>query len=105
MKLIMSTAPEGEAAGVAEALLNERLVACVNFVSGVRSRYWWKGALEEAAEAVMLMKTTDALADRAVARLVELHSYDVPEAVVLDIRGGNAAYLEWIAGVTSDGLP
>ena len=100
MKLIMSTAPEGEAAGIGEALLRERLVACVNFVSGVRSRYWWKGALEEAAETVLLMKTTDALAERAVARLVEPHSYDVPEAVVLDIEGGNAAYLEWIAEVT-----
>jgi periplasmic divalent cation tolerance protein len=103
LKLIMSTAPEGEAAGVAEALLKERLVACVNLVSGVRSRYWWKGTLEEAAETVMLMKTTDALAGAAVARLVDLHSYDVPEAVVLHIEGGNAAYLEWIAEVTAGG--
>jgi periplasmic divalent cation tolerance protein len=102
MKLIMSTAPEGEAAGIGETLLTERLVACVNFVPGVRSRYWWKGALEEAGETVLLMKTTEALAERAVARLVELHSYDVPEAAVLDIEGGNAAYLEWIAEVTTD---
>jgi periplasmic divalent cation tolerance protein len=103
LKLIMSTAPEGEGGGIAEALLSERLVACVNFVPGVRSRYWWKGALEEAAETVMLMKTTPELAPAAVARLVELHSYDVPEAVVVDIEGGNAAYLEWIAEVTADG--
>ena len=100
MKLIMSTAPEGEAAGIAEALLHERLVACVNFITGVKSRYWWKGALEEAAETVMLMKTTPELAKRAVTRLVELHSYDVPEAVVVDIEGGNPAYLEWIADMT-----
>ena len=103
MKLIMSTAPEGEAGRIAEALLSERLVACVNFIKGVTSRYWWKGALEEAAETVMLMKTTPRLAERAVARLVELHSYDVPEAVVIDIEGGNAAYLEWIGEVTADG--
>ncbi len=101
MKLIMSTAPEGEAKGIGETLLNERLVACVNFVKGVTSRYWWKGAIEEAAETVMLMKTTPDLVAAAVARLVELHSYDVPEAVVIDIEGGNAAYLEWIADVTS----
>ena len=101
MKLIMSTAPEAEAGGLAEKLLAERLVACVNFISGVKSRYWWKGELEEAAETVMLMKTTPELAKRAVARLVELHSYDVPEAAVVDIEGGNAAYLEWIADVTA----
>jgi len=100
MKLVMSTAPEGEAQGIAEALLSERLVACVNFIAGVKSRYWWKGALEEAAETFMLMKTTPELADRAAARLVELHSYDVPEAVVVDIEGGNPAYLKWIADVT-----
>jgi periplasmic divalent cation tolerance protein len=51
------------------------------------------------------MKTTHELAMPAVRRLVELHSYDVPEAVVLDIEGGNAPYLEWIAEVTSDGVP
>ena len=101
MKLIVSTAPENEAGRIGEALLSERLVACVNFIKGVKSRYWWKGVVEEAAETVMLMKTTSDLAPAAVARLVELHSYDVPEAVVIDIEGGNAAYLEWIADVTS----
>jgi len=100
MKLVMSTAPEGEAAGIAEKLLTARLVACVNFITGVRSRYWWKGALEEAAETVMLMKTTPELVEAAIARLIELHSYDVPEAVVVDIEGGNSAYLQWIADVT-----
>ena len=102
MKLLMSTAPEGEAGRIGDALLEERLVACVNFVPGVRSRYWWKGALEEAAETVMLMKTTPLLIKRAVARLVELHPYDVPEAVVLDIEGGHAPYLAWIGDVTAD---
>lgn len=100
MKLLISTAPEGEAGRIAEALLTERLVACVNFVRGVKSRYWWKGALEDADETVMLMKTSDALAPRAVARLVEVHPYDVPEAVTVDLAGGHAPYLDWIAEVT-----
>ena len=100
MKLIMSTSPEGEAKRIGDALLAERLVACVSCIPGVTSRYWWKGAVEDAAETVMLMKTTPELADAAVARLVELHSYEVPEAVVVDIEGGHAAYLSWIAEVT-----
>ena len=75
----------------------------MNCIPGVKSRYWWKGAVEEAAETVMLMKTTPELAGAAVARLVELHSYEVPEAVVVEIEGGHAAYLEWIADVTRGG--
>ena len=100
MKLVISTAPEADAGRIGEALLAERLVACVNFVGGVKSRYWWKGALEQADETIMLMKTTPQLAQRAIERLVELHPYEVPEAVTLDIAGGHRPYLEWIAEST-----
>ncbi|MHC4200238.1 MAG: divalent-cation tolerance protein CutA [Planctomycetota bacterium] len=101
MKLIVSTAPEEEADRIASGLLEARLVACVNLVRGVRSRYWWKGELEEAGETILLTKTTDGLVDRAIEKLVELHPYDVPEAVVLDVAGGWKPYLDWVDEVTT----
>ena len=99
-KLIMTTVPEANVREIAEALLGERLVACVNALPGVESRYWWKGEIEEADEVVLLMKTTGDLADAAVARLVEVHPYEVPEAIVLDVKGGHGPYLDWVAEVT-----
>lgn len=101
MKLIVSTAPEEEADRIASGLLEARLVACVNLVRGVRSRYWWKGALEEAGETILVMKTADGLVDRAIEKLVELHPYDVPEAVVLGAAGGWRPYLDWVEEVTT----
>ncbi len=100
MKLLVSTAPEKDADRIAGALLDARLVACVNVLRGVRSRYWWKGKLETADEAILVMKTADDLAERAVARLVELHPYEVPEAVVFDAAGGHGPYLDWVDEVT-----
>ena len=101
MKLIVSTAPEEEADRIASGLLEARLVACVNLVRGVRSRYWWKGELEEAGETILVMKTTDGLVDRAIGKLVELHPYDVPEAVVLEAVGGWQPYIDWVEEVTT----
>jgi periplasmic divalent cation tolerance protein len=101
MKLLITTVPPADADGIIGPLLEERLIACANFVSNVRSRYWWRGALEQADETIVLMKTTDELASRTVARLAELHPYDVPEAVVLDIADGWGPYLSWIGEVTA----
>ena len=103
MKLILATAPEASAREICGALLRDRLVACVSVIGGVKSRYWWKGEIEESDEVVLLMKTTDELADAAVAKLVEVHPYDVPEAIIIDIEGGHRPYLDWVAEVTSHG--
>ena len=100
MKLLFSTAPADQADRIAGTLLEERLVACVNMVAGVKSRYWWKGALEEAEETVMMMKTTDELVGPAIDKLVEVHPYEVPEAVAVEIDAGSEAYLHWIGEVT-----
>lgn len=102
MKLIMSTCPENEAENLAEGLLRMRLVACVNIVPGIISKYWWKGILETDREVLLLMKTTPELVERVVAKIKELHSYEVPEVVVLDIREGNQAYFKWIMDVTHE---
>lgn len=86
-----------EAERIASALVEERLAACVNIIGGVRSVYRWKDAVESADEVLMLVKTQQAQVERLRARIHELHSYEVPEFLVLEIAGGSAAYLEWIA--------
>lgn len=93
----LSTAPSPEkAAELAKALVEERLAACVNVLPGVRSFYRWKGELCDDTEALCVIKTR---ADRVEAlrrRLVELHPYEVPELVVLEVTAGHPPYLAWL---------
>lgn len=84
-----------EAEVAAEALVRERLAACVNIHPGMRSVYEWKGKVEKAEEAAVFIKTRAALKERVMARLRALHPYDVPAMLELPILGGNEDYLEW----------
>ncbi len=100
MKLILSTCPEKEAERLSEKLLEERLVACVNIMNGLVSKYWWKGRIETDKESLLLMKTKPSLVERVIEKIRGLHTYDVPEVIVLDIEQGNPDYLKWISEVT-----
>ena len=85
-----------EAARLAQELVSRRLAACVNVVPGVRSFYWWEGRVQDDNELLLLIKTRVELLPQLEAALAELHSYEVPEFVVLSIDGGSSAYLAWI---------
>ena len=89
-----------EAERIAEALVAERLAACVNILGGARSIYRWQGAVERAEEVAMIAKTAEALFDKLAARVRALHSYATPPIVAWPIVAGDAAYLDWIAGET-----
>jgi periplasmic divalent cation tolerance protein len=97
-RLILVTAsPRAEAKRIAHALVEERLAACVNLIGGVHSVYRWKEAVETADEVLLLIKTVKEKVDAASARVHQLHSYELPEFLVLDVADGSDAYLEWIA--------
>jgi periplasmic divalent cation tolerance protein len=83
---------------IAEALVGERLAACVNIVGPIRSIYRWQGEISRDDESLLLIKTTRARYAALEARVKALHSYDVPEVVALPIEMGSAAYLEWLRG-------
>lgn len=85
-----------EALRIGRVVVEERLAACANVIEGMSSIYWWQGAIEQADEAVLIVKTRAELVDRLTARIKSLHSYDVPCVVALPIDGGNPAYLQWI---------
>ena len=101
--VILSTAPPGEAARIARHLVEDRLAACVQ-LAGIRSFYRWEGEIEDEPEELLLIKTRRPLAEAAIARVRELHSYEVPEAVEPAVDAGSADYLSWIAAGTGVGL-
>lgn len=99
--IVFITAPdEEEAAGIARALVGERLAGCVNIVQGVRSIYSWEGKMEDDREALMIVKTRRALFGALEKRVKELHPYTVPEIVGFPIVEGSRDYLGWLEGVT-----
>lgn len=100
--VILSTTHDAETArAIAHALLEERLIACCTIVPGGHSIYRWEGKVEEAAEAVMIVKTTAERFDAVAARIDELHPYGVPELIALPITHGSPAYLAWLTDQVS----
>ena len=83
-----------------KALVERRLVACGNILPGAVSIYRWKGAIEESAEAVVLLKTRAERWDALKAALPSLHPYEVPELILVPIIGGHQPYLDWLAAET-----
>lgn len=95
--VVLSTcgSPE-QAAEVSRKLVELRLAACVNIVPGVRSIYRWKGKIEDAIEWQLVIKSRRDLFDKLRDALAAMHSYEVPEMIVLPIVDGSASYLEWL---------
>jgi periplasmic divalent cation tolerance protein len=101
----LCTCPDAaSAARIADALVGERLAACVNVLPGLQSVYRWQGQVERASEVLLLIKTTRARLEALSARLVELHPYELPEVLAVDIAGGLPAYLAWIEHATAPGV-
>lgn len=92
----------GSAETIAQALVGERLAACVSILPGMRSVYRWKGALESSQEVLLLVKTTEARLQALTARVVELHPYELPEVIAVEVAAGLPAYLAWIAAETHE---
>ena len=98
--IYVTAANRAEALSIGRTLVEERLVACVNVLDGVRSLYWWEGKVQEDDEALFVAKTRSELAARVVARVKELHSYRTPCVVALPIADGNPDFLDWISAET-----
>lgn len=91
---------EAEAQTVADALVEQRLAACVQQLP-IRSTYRWQGAVERDDEILLFVKTTAARVDDVCATVRALHSYDVPAFTVVDIAGGSDDYLAWLRTETT----
>ncbi len=99
--IVFITAPnEEEAAGISQAIVGERLAACVNIIPSVRSIYRWQGRIEDEQEVLMIVKTKKSLFERLQGRVKELHSYSVPEIIGLPLVKGSKQYLDWLGQET-----
>jgi len=94
--VLTSTSNPDEAALLARTLVEERLAACATVIPAVESIYHWEGQIETSIEALLLLKTAPEQLPALEARLRELHSYQIPEFLVLEVESGSHPYLEWL---------
>ncbi len=97
----MTAGSIGEATAIGRALVEERLVACVNILEGMKSIYRWEGQIEEAQECVIIAKTRRDLVAACKERILELHGYECPCVVSWPLSEGNPAFLEWVVQQTA----
>lgn len=103
-RVILVTVPsheEGER--MAEALVGERLAACVHLIGPIRSVYRWQGKLCRDDEHLLFIKTTRDRYASLEARVLDLHPYEVPEVISLPVEDGAESYLSWLRDQTRSG--
>ena len=89
-----------EADRIASSLLNKRLIACANIISGVDSKFWWNGKIDTAKEFLVILKARCSSFKKIEKEIKRLHSYVVPEIIAIPIIAGSKEYLKWIGKET-----
>jgi periplasmic divalent cation tolerance protein len=98
--VVLVTAPPDKAPGIAEALVAERVAACVNIVPGLQSVYRWKGDVERASESLLVIKTTRDRFEAVKRAVLKHHAYELPEVVGIPVEKGHIPYLDWVVEST-----
>ena len=93
---IITTPTKSEANRIVNNLLENRLIACGNIIGPIKSHYWWKDKIEQSEEFLILAKSKQSLYNRLEKNILKLHSYEIPEILVLPIIQGSRSYLDWI---------
>ena len=97
VKIVICTFPNMEKARqIATVMVQTQLVACVNFIPNIQSIYCWEGKLEEEEEVMAVFKTSAVRYSELEVKIAEMHPYELPELVVVDVAGGLPAYLNWV---------
>ena len=97
--LALVAAPGEAAEAIARAIVEQKLAACAQVTTDIRSVYWWKGKVEAATEKLIFIKTTRSRVAPIRELLKSVHPYEVPELIFLPITAGSDAYLEWLSEV------
>lgn len=96
--LCITTLPDTDVAGkLAEALVEQRLAACVNILAPCRSVYRWQGKIHNDSEVPLLIKTSAERYPALEGYLRQNHPYELPELIAIDIAQGLPAYLAWLS--------
>jgi len=94
--IFITTSANEEAHKIADMLLTQRTVACVNIVPRVDSVFWWEDKLDSTQESLLIAKTKASLLTEIIKLVKSIHSYEVPEVIALPVIGGSEDYLNWI---------
>lgn len=98
--IVLVTVPDQKTAEmIAHRLLEDKLIACAQFLPGLTSIYEWKGKVETASEWLMILKTRADAFDMLCNRIKSLHPYEVPQIVSIPIERGHLPYLQWIDSI------
>jgi periplasmic divalent cation tolerance protein len=100
MQVVTTVDSEEAAERLARGITGARLAACVQIMGPIRSLYWWQGALDDAREWQLIIKTTMARLDELEAHIKANHSYETPEITATEIPWGSREYLDWIKAET-----
>ena len=92
----VTVSTQDEAKAIATALLNDGLIACANILGAMTSIYRWQGELAQEEEVPLILKSTTELGDRIIEKIKQIHSYESPCVVALNIENGNPEFLNWI---------
>jgi len=98
--VVVNCADLEEAKRISDELISERLVACSNIFSPIESRYYWKGEIRDAREVPLLVKTAEELWGAVARRIGEIHSYETPSIIRMNVDDVNKSYAEWIYAET-----
>lgn len=96
MHVVLCTCSPEQAPDLARSLVEDRLVACVNLLPGIRSLYRWEGEIQDDAEVLMILKTSPETLPRLLEELPRRHPYDVPEVLALEVDQGFEPYVAWV---------
>lgn len=94
--IYVTTSGLSESKKIAKKLLKDKLVACVNIIPSIESLYLWKGEIEGDSESLFIAKTRSELVDQVISKVVEIHSYDIPCILQIEVKKGSPDYLEWM---------
>lgn len=94
--IFVTCANREEGEKISQGLVEKKLVACVNLIPEIFSRYWWQGKIEVSNETLLMIKSKKSLFKQIITEVKKLHSYTVPEIIALPIIDGNKDYLDWI---------
>jgi periplasmic divalent cation tolerance protein len=99
--IVLVTVPnQKEARKITDAVLDSKLAACVNVLSGLKSYFWWQGKKDIAEEILLIIKTKKGLFNKLAKTIKSIHPYDTPEIIAIPIIKGYKPYLDWIDSVT-----
>ncbi len=94
--IYITTSDISESKKIAQVLLEEKLVACTNIIPKINSLYLWKGKVEENNESILIAKTKSSKVDGVIQRVEEIHSYETPCILQLEVKKGSEGYLQWM---------